>query len=216
MKVTLKITAAYSLKAERQIDDAKIKELVPKMTLRRRLTRNAKIAVALADGVGLEQERIIYGSAYGEIIASTNILNSFYHHEIGSPTEFQNSVYNTPVSYLSILLDNKREIVTISSGLYTSYNVLKCAAMKGLDGDTLVLLATEALDVGVASNLGDGVDFLECGVALKCTVTEEKADFALNDEVVRDDVCGVPESMKHMFFVAERFALGQKIVEITL
>lgn len=56
-----------------------------------------------------------------------------------SPTDFQNSVYNTAVSYVSILMHNQYEILTISSGDKTSLNVLKAGALKALDGDEILL-----------------------------------------------------------------------------
>ncbi len=59
--------------------------------------------------------------------------------------QIQNSVYNTAVSYASILFENKNEILTISSGDETSLKVLKAGGIKALDNDEVVLICSETL-----------------------------------------------------------------------
>ena len=46
-------------------------------------------------------------------------------------------------------------------------NILKSGAIKALDGDTLLLIATEALDIENIDEVNNCIDFLESGVALK-------------------------------------------------
>ena len=166
MKINLEILESAYIYAPREIDELYTKELVPKMITRRRLTRAAKIAIFLADKVSFEHGRIVYGSSFGELGPTANILNSINTKEPISPTHFQNSVYNTAVSYLSMLNNNKNEIMTISSGDKTSLNILKLGAIKALDGDTLLLLATETLNIDRIEEVNSCIDFLECGVAL--------------------------------------------------
>jgi len=176
MKINLEIIECAFIYDTKEIIDLKTKELVPKMVTRRRLTRSAKIAVYLASQVSFTNGRIIYGSSFGEIPTTANILKSIKDKEGISPTHFQNSVYNTAASYLSMLNNNKEEILTISSGDNTAQNILKLGAIKALDGDTLLLIATETLNIENIEQVNDCIDFLECGVALKINVTIEKAN----------------------------------------
>ena len=103
MKINLEIVESAFIFAPEEIAELNTKALVPKMLFRRRLTRAAKIAIYLADRVNFERGRIVYGSSFGELLSTANILDSIEKKEPISPTAFQNSVYNTAVSYLSIL-----------------------------------------------------------------------------------------------------------------
>ena len=200
LKIKLEILDSAYIYAPEEIDDLHTKELVPKMLLRRRLTRAAKLVIYLADKVSFENERIVYGSSFGELPATAKILNSIEVQEPISPTHFQNSVYNTAVSYLSMLTTNKNEILTLSSGDNTSLNVLKAGAIKAMDSDTLLLIATETLNIDHIDEVNKCIDFLECGVALKVKITEEKPTI---------DLAGIsndkrfPPSLIHMIQVAK-------------
>ncbi len=214
MKINLEILESSYIYATDEIDDLHTKELVPKMLLRRRLTRAAKIVIYLADKVSFEDGRIIYGSGFGELPATANILNSLITEEPISPTHFQNSVHNTAVSYLSMLTKNENEILTLSSGDNTSLCILKAAAIKALDSDTLLLIATETLNIENIDEVNSCIDFLECGVALKVRVTKKNPtiDFSLfsNDEKF-------PPSLVHMIHIAKQFTSGRyNVVEISL
>ncbi len=214
MKINLEILESAYVCGADEIDDLHTKELVPKMLLRRRLTRAAKMAIYLADKVSFDDGRIIYGSSFGELPATANILNSLITKEPISPTHFQNSVHNTPVSYLSMLTKNQNEIITLSSGDKTSLSVLKTAAVKGLDSDTLLLIATETLNIENIDEVNNCIDFLECGVALKVRVSKKNPTIAFssfsNDEKF-------PPSLVHMIHIAKQFTLGQlNVVEISL
>ena len=125
MKINLEILSASYLFGEKEIENLNTKELVPAMILRRRLTRASKLIIELMSNVDFKEGRIIYGTSFGELLATSNILNAILKNDILSPTDFQNSVYNTAVSYASILFKNTSEILTISSGEQTSLKVLK-------------------------------------------------------------------------------------------
>ena len=99
MKINLEILQSSCIYAPVQIEELNTKQLVPKMVTRRRLTRSGKIAVYLANKVDFTDGRIVYGSSFGELSSTSNILNSINKNEQISPTQFQNSVYNTAVSY---------------------------------------------------------------------------------------------------------------------
>jgi hypothetical protein len=214
MKINLEIVESAFIFAPEEIADLNTKALVPKMLFRRRLTRAAKIAIYLADRVNFERGRIVYGSSFGELLSTANILDSIEKKEPISPTAFQNSVYNTAVSYLSILTSNHEEIMTISSGDNTSLDILKVGAVKAMDGDTLLLIATETLHIDRIEEVNHCIDYLECGVALKVKVSKEAATINLaahtNDE-------NFPRSLLHMIHITKACSDNQpNIVEIVL
>ncbi|WP_041958808.1 beta-ketoacyl synthase chain length factor [Sulfurospirillum arsenophilum] len=214
MKVNLEILSNAYLLSEKSIELPRIKELVPQMMVRRRLTKAAKIAVELLNSVEhFEGGRILCGSAFGELETTANILNAIKDEQPLSPTDFQNSVYNTAVSYLSILYHNHNEILTISSGDKTSLNVLKAGALKALDGDVLLLLCFETLDIPNIEQVNHCIKYLESGVALVVRVTEEKATLKLE----KSELAGVPNSISEMLHVAQNAPkLARAIVEVNL
>ncbi|WP_309498420.1 beta-ketoacyl synthase chain length factor [Sulfurovum sp.] len=214
MRINLEILESAYVYAPKEIEELNTKELVPKMLTRRRLTRAAKLAIYLANKVSFLNGRIIYGSSFGELSATANILNSINAKEPISPTLFQNSVYNTAVSYLSMLNDNKNEIMTISSGDNTSLNLLKSGAIKSLDGDILLLLATETLNIDKIEDVNSCIDVLECGVALKVRFTQEEATVDYDD--VSNEV-KTPKSLNHMLNIAKNIHRGKpNIIEVIL
>ena len=214
MRINLEILDSAYVYASQEIENLNTKELVPKMMTRRRLTRAAKIAIYLADQVSFTEGRIIYGSSFGELDVTAKILNAINENEPISPTHFQNSVYNTAVSYLSMLNNNKNEILTLSSGDHTSQNILKSGAIKALDGDTLLLLVTETLNIENIEEVNRCVAFLECGVALKVKVTNKEA--TLNTQLLENEK-GTPLSVQHMLNIAKGMHSDQdNIVEVIL
>lgn len=214
MKVNLEILSSAYLLGEKSVELPRIKELVPQMIVRRRLTKAAKIAVELLGSVEhFEGGRIVCGSAFGELETTANILNAIGDEQPLSPTDFQNSVYNTAVSYLSILYHNRNEILTISSGDKTARNVLKAGALKALDGDILLLLCFETLNIPNIEQVNHCIDYLESGVALVVRVTEEKATLKLQ----KSALAGVPSSVSEMLYIAQNAPqLERVIVEVNL
>lgn len=214
MKIKLEILDHAFVYAPQEIADLNTKTLVPKMLFRRRLTRAAKIAIYLADQVSFKRGRIIYGSSFGELPSTASILNSINDGEPISPTAFQNSVYNTAVSYLSILASNHQEIMTLSSGNNTSLNILKTAAIKAMDGDTLLLMATETLHIDKIEEVNQCIDYLECGVALKVRISADEPTidfFSLSNEE------NFPRSLLHMIHISRNYSDARpNIVEIAL
>ena len=213
MKINLEILNSSYIYAPNKIEELNTKELVPKMVTRRRLTRASKIAIYLNSLCEFENGRIIFGSAYGELDATSSILNSINSKEQISPTSFQNSVYNTAVSYLSMINKNKNEIMTISNGDNTSLNVLKSGAIKAMDGDTILLMGIETLNIPNIEQINRCIDFLECGVALKVRVTKEKANIKI-DNSNKDNF---PKSIASMMNIAKNIDLNKKnIIEINI
>lgn len=215
MKVNLEILDAAYLYAEKKIENLNTKQLVPKMMMRRRLTDVAKIVVELVDKVDVNKGRIIYGSAYGELVPTANILNSMYDKSGVSPTDFQNSVYNTAVSYLSLLQKNKSELTTISSGDDTSNAVLNVGTVKALDTDEILLIVADSININNIEQINNCIEYLECGVALKVKVTNQKAQIDLKQMDKKRYEKFLP-SVHEMLYIAQEYQKGKKIVEICL
>jgi hypothetical protein len=214
MKINLEILESAYVYAPREIEDLNTKELVPKMITRRRLTRAAKIVIYLADKVSFVNGRIVYGSSFGELGVTAKILHSIDAKESISPTHFQNSVYNTAVSYLSMLNNNTNEIMTLSSGDNTSLNILKAGAIKAMDGDTLLLMATETLNIEKIEEVNHCIDFLECAVALKVKYTKKEATIDMSSAHHTE---ATPASLFHMLNVAKGMHSDKaNIIEVTL
>ena len=170
MKINLEILDAFYLFDKDSIEELNTKELVPQMVFRRRLTKASKLVIEALHKIDAKNSRIIYGSSFGELLSSSNILKAILDESMLSPTDFQNSVYNTAVSYASILFENKNEILTISSGDETSLKVLKAGAIKALDNDEVVLICSETINIANIQEVNSCIDFLESVVALKVKI----------------------------------------------
>lgn len=214
MKINLEILDSAYVYAPQEIEVLHTKELVPKMMTRRRLTRAAKIAVYLADKVSFVKGRIVYGSSFGELDVTAKILDAINKNEAISPTHFQNSVYNTAISYLSMLSNNENEMMTIASGDNTSENILKAGAIKAMDGDILLLIGTETLNIEKIEEVNACIDFLEVGVALKVKVTQEDATIDMSSVQHTE---ATPASLFHMLNVAKAIHSDKtNIIEVIL
>jgi len=214
MKINLKILQSAYISASQKCEGLKEKELVKNMMLRRRLTRASRIAIYLASQVGYNNERIVFGSAYGETKATIDIVNSIYHKTLISPTAFQNSVHNTPASYLSIVSGNAGEVTTVSDLFDTSLSVLKTGAIKALRGDRLLLLSVDAFNFdGVEQMNRCGATKLESGIALLVEITNEKANITITDKKYSE----ISPSLWHMLEVYNSAnKLENPIVEVEI
>jgi hypothetical protein len=182
MKINLKILGLAYVSADEKCDALEEKVLVSNMMLRRRLTRSSKIAIYLASKVGYKNEKIVFGSAYGEVQATVSIVESIYNKTALSPTAFQNSVHNTPASYLSIVSSNTAEVTTVSDLYDTSLSVLKTAAIKALKGDKVLLLNVDAFAFNGLEQLNTcEVSKLESGIGLLVEVTTDDANIFIEN-----------------------------------
>lgn len=213
MKINLEILESSYLFDDKEIENLNTKELVPTMVLRRRLTRASKLVIELINNVNFNNGRIIYGTAYGELLATADILNAILKDDILSPTDFQNSVYNTAVSYSSILFKNNSEILTISSGDETSLKLLKVGAIKALDGDKLLLVCTETLNIENIDEVNNCIKYLETAVALKVKVTTQAATIDMSN-ILNE---GFPKSIEHFMYIAKNVSNDKpNIIEVNL
>ena len=200
MKMNFMVNATAIVAADTKCETLDEKRIVPKMMLRRRLTRAARIMVYLADACDFREGAVVYGSAYGEMQATADIVGAIDANEPISPTAFQNSVYNTAPSYFSLLHKNKNEILTISSGDDTSKNVLQTGALQAVTtGAEVLLVCSEAINIPNIEEVNTCTDYLESGVALTLVPTEDEA----NVEVSQKEHKGYAPSLWDMLDVLD-------------
>lgn len=150
------------------------KTIVADMLLRRRLTRNARVALYLADQIGGTESAIVIGNGYGEVAETYDILKAIYAKNSLSPTAFQNSVHNTPASYLSIVAGNRGYITTVSDLYDTAMSVLKVGALKSLQYPRLALMVTDSIHFERIDEINKcAIAFQEGGAALLVAHTSD-------------------------------------------
>ena len=214
MKIALNIISSAKIFAEKKIEDLEDKRIVPKMILRRRLTRNAKIMLYLADRCGFDGGKIVYASAFGELQATVGITDAILHKTPISPTLFQNSVYNSAPSYFSLLNKDKDEILTISSGMNSSDEALKTAALQALVSKERVLcVATECLDIANIQEVNSCTDYLEAGAGV---VMEVATDMDGAKEIEELKETGIINSLDKLMSVVEMSQDGKTKIIIEL
>ena len=175
-KVAINIISAAKIYAPKKIEELDEKRIVPKMMLRRRLTRNAKIMLYLADKCDFTGGKIVYGSAFGELQSTVGITDAIVNKTPISPTLFQNSVYNSAPSYFSLLNSDKDEIITISSGMNTSKVALETAALQALvSGERVLCVVTECLDINMIEDVNSCTKYLESGVAVVLEIAKDES-----------------------------------------
>jgi len=183
MQINIEIINYSKIEDAQKILSLNEKIIVPDMMLRRRLTRNARIALYLTDQIGAWDVPIVIGNAYGEVAETFDILRAIAVGETVSPTAFQNSVHNTPASYLSIVGKNKGYITTVSDLHETSFSVLRVGAVKSLSYEKLLLIVSDSLDFERIDELNNcGINIMECGVALLIRQTDKEATITLTQK----------------------------------
>ena len=203
MKVALKVVSGAKVFAPKKIEDLEEKRIVPKMMLRRRLTRNAKIMLYIADKCGFEGTKIVYASAFGELQATVGITDAILNETQISPTLFQNSVYNSAPSYFSLLNGDKDEILTISSGMKSSQDALKTAALQALtSGERVLCVASECLDIENVEEVNNCTHFLEAGAGVVLELVKEQEDVK---EIVSSTQEGIIESLQELFNLVDMY-----------
>ncbi len=173
-QVAVNILSAVKVYAHKKIENLDEKRIVPKMMIRRRLTRNAKIMLYLADKCGFEGGKIVYGSAFGELQPTAEITNSIFNKIPISPTSFQNSVYNTAPSYFSLLKKDTDEIITVSSGMKTSKDALKTATLQALvSKEKVFCVVTECINIPKIEEVKKCTEFLESGAGVIIEIAKD-------------------------------------------
>jgi len=213
-RVAINIISAAKISAPQKIEDLDEKRIVPKMMLRRRLTRNAKIMLYIADKCEFKGGKIVYGSAFGELQSTVGITDAILNETQISPTLFQNSVYNSAPSYFSLLNTDKDEIITISSGMNTSKAALQTAALQALvSGKKVLCVATECLDIANIEQVNSCTSYLEAGTGVVIEIAQGESD-AVELELLKDK--GTIDSLSDLVSLVNMSEKGHSKVFITL
>ncbi len=213
-RVAINIISAAKISAPTKIEDLEDKRIVPKMMLRRRLTRNAKIMLYIADKCEFTGGKIVYGSAFGELQSTVGITDAILNATPISPTLFQNSVYNSAPSYFSLLNGDKDEIITISSGMNTSMASLQTAALQALvSGERVLCVATECLDIANIEQVNSCTSFLEAGAGVVLEIAKDESG-AVEIESLKEE--GIIGSLSELVSLVNMSENGTKKVFITL
>lgn len=213
-RVAINIISASKIYAPIKIEDLEDKRIVPKMMIRRRLTRNAKIMLYIADKCDFKGGKIVYSTAFGELQSSVGITDAILNNTQLSPTHFQNSVYNSAPSYFSLLNSDKDEIITISSGMKSSLDALKTAALQTLiSGERVLCVATECLDIKNIDEVNSCTSYLESGAGVVLEIAQDESD-AQEIEFLNDD--GVIESLGDLISVVNMSKDGKSKIFIYL
>ena len=213
-KVVINIINAAKIYAPTKIEDLEDKRIVPKMMLRRRLTRNAKIMLYIADKCKFSGGKIVYASAFGELQSTVGITDAILNKTAISPTLFQNSVYNSAPSYFSLLNVDKDEIITISSGMKSSLDALKTAALQALvSGEKVLCVATECLDIANIEQVNSCTSYLESGAGIVLEIAQDE-NGAQEIQDLKED--GIIDSLKDLINVVNMSEKGESKVFIDL
>ncbi|MGZ5208190.1 MAG: beta-ketoacyl synthase chain length factor [Sulfuricurvum sp.] len=208
MQINLELIKYTKIEDAQKIANLNEKAIITDMMLRRRLTRNARIALYLTDQIGSWDVPTIIGNAYGEVNETFDILRAIAAGETVSPTAFQNSVHNTPASYLSIVGKNKGYVTTVSDLYETARAVLRVGAVKSLTYEKLLLIVSDSIDFERLDEVNRcGINILECGVAFLVRQTEKEATITLTQK----SYLGYSPSIWPMLELFENaVALGEK------
>ena len=205
-KVALKIISAAKIYAPTKIENLDEKRLVPHMMTRRRLTRNSKVMLYLSDKCDFKDGKIVYGSCYSELDETAKISRSVLTNDILSPTAFQNSVYNTAPSYFSLINKDKDEIITISSGMKTSLDTLKTAALQALVSKERVLcVSVECINIDKIQEINRCTKYLEAGAAVVVEISDEIEDAIEIEDSKMPDMIG---SLQDLICVVDMYEKG--------
>ncbi len=213
-KIALKISNAAKIYAKSKIENLEEKRLVPNMMTRRRLTRNAKVMLYLSDKCDFNNGKIVYGSCFSELEETAKIANAVLEGGLLSPTSFQNSVYNTAPSYFSLIKKDTDEIITISSGMKTSKEAIKTAALQALiSGEKVLCVCVECINIKNIEEINRCTQYLEAGAAF---VVEASEDLSDAKEIEEKKTGGMMDSLKEIMSVVDMYerSIDKILVEL--
>ncbi|RRS30007.1 MAG: hypothetical protein P794_09330 [Epsilonproteobacteria bacterium (ex Lamellibrachia satsuma)] len=205
-KVAIKIINSAKIYAPEKIEDLDEKRLVPNMMMRRRLTRNSKVMLYLSDKCKFDGGKIVYGTCYSELEEAAKMANDVVTNGTLSPTSFQNSVYNTAPSYFSLINKDKDEIITVSSGMKTSLDTLKTAALQALiSGESIFCVAIECINIKNIDEINRCTKYLEAGAAVVLEIANDES----NAKEIEDlGVSGIMDSLQDLISVVNMHEQG--------
>ncbi|HIP45513.1 MAG TPA: hypothetical protein EYG93_09335 [Sulfurospirillum arcachonense] len=212
--VALNIISSAKIYAPQKLENLDEKRLAPNMMMRRRLTRNSKVMLFLSDKCGFENGKIVYGSCFSELEETAKIANAVLEEGMLSPTSFQNSVYNTAPSYFSLINKDTDEIITISSGMKTSLDTLKTAALQALvSGEKVLCVCVECINIKNIEEINRCTKFLEAGVAVVLEIAKDESEAK---EIELLHVEGIMDSLQDLMSVANMYENGIRKIKVEL
>jgi len=212
--VALNIISSAKIYAPQKIENLEEKRLAPNMMMRRRLTRNSKVMLYLSDKCGFNGGKIVYGSCFSELEETAKIANAVLEGSMLSPTSFQNSVYNTAPSYFSLINKDTDEIITISSGMKTSLDTIKTAALQALvSGEKVLCVAIECINIKNIEEINKCTKFLEAGVAVVLQVAKDESHAKTIESL---HVEGIIDSLQDLMSVANMHENGIDKIKVEL
>lgn len=213
-RVAINVLSAAKIYAPLKIEELDEKRIVPQMMIRRRLTRNAKIMLYIADKCSFTGGKIVYASAFGELQSTVGITDAILNNTQISPTLFQNSVYNSAPSYFSLLNNDKDEIITVSSGMKSSFDALKTAALQALvSGEKILCVATECLDIHNIEEVNSCTSYLETGAGVVLEIAKDDKG-AVDIQDLKED--GVIDSLQDLMKIVNMSSKGENKIFIEL
>jgi hypothetical protein len=213
-KVAINIISSAKVFAEGKLENLEEKRLVPHMMTRRRLTRNSKVMLFLSDKCDFKDGKIVYGSCFSELEETAKIADAVVQEDMLSPTSFQNSVYNTAPSYFSLVNKDKDEIITVSSGMKTSLDTLKTAALQALvSGEQVLCICIECINIKNIEQINKCTKYLEAGAAIVLEIAEDTSDAK---DIMDLPIDGMMDSLQDLVSVVNMHENGIKKVLIEL
>ncbi|MFK5882259.1 MAG: beta-ketoacyl synthase chain length factor [Sulfurospirillum sp.] len=212
--IAINVISFAKIYAKEKIEDLEDKRLVPKMMMRRRLTRNAKVMLYLSDKCGFEGGKIVYGTCFSELEETAKIANAVLEERLLSPTSFQNSVYNTAPSYFSIINKDTDEIITISAGMKTSLETLKTAALQALVSKQRVLcVCVECINIKNINEINSCANYLEAGAAVMLEVSDDKTGAVVIEQT---KIRGIIDSLSDLMSIVKMSENGKNKILVEL
>jgi uncharacterized protein YerC len=131
-----------------------------------------------------------------------------------SPISFQNSVYNTAPSYFSLIHKDKDEIITVSSGMKTSLDTLKTAALQALiSGEKVFCVAVECINIKNIDEINRCTEYLEAGAAVVLEIAKSTEDAKALEDL---GISGVIDSLQDLMSVVKMHEQGKDKILIEL
>jgi hypothetical protein len=158
----------------------------------------------------LKDQPIVFGSRYGELPRTVNILKSLGIEELVSPTDFSHSVHNTPVALYSIYTKNHQPANAISAGEDTLMaTILESVSLFHIEKkDVLLVFGEDKLpEPYTQPNLEDAIHAY--GLAILVSSTNPKITLTWQKNApMKTPRLQIPTFMEGLFKPSEEFNLN--------
>jgi hypothetical protein len=173
----------------------------------RRMTKMAKVAIdlALQTVESLEIDYLVYASRHGELILSTDLINSILGGEIPSPIKFSQSTHNSIAGLFSLSHKAKSPMTAISAGENSLIMGLMAAAahLKVNQGHKVLFIFADAKLPSLYQDFSTGDDFAFTALMESGNV------YALKESDNGSTAASVPQSLIEFIQGSESVLNGQ-------